>query len=68
MSDSEHGATIVTGITLRDWFAAQALQGFLSQSQEYLEACRNADESFYPYMAEGAYMMADAMLKARGKR
>lgn len=44
------------GMTLRDYFAAKAMQGML------------ADSSFdppLPKLAEGAYRVADAMLEAR---
>jgi len=43
------------GMTLRDYFAAQAMQGFL---QEYVHD--NSDA-----IADKAYKMADAMMKAR---
>ena len=45
----------VTGMTLRDYFAAKAMQGF--QEQWVYD---NSDE-----IANKAYAMADAMLKAR---
>lgn len=44
------------GMTLRDWFAGQALAGALADSSRDLYA--------YEY-AESAYEYADAMLKAR---
>jgi hypothetical protein len=51
------GALINDGMTLRDYFAAKAMQGIL------------ADPSTPEIMdiAGAAYEMADAMLKARGK-
>ncbi|EKS6746848.1 hypothetical protein [Enterobacter kobei] len=51
------------GMTLRDYFAAKALSGWLAS---YPESCThpivagNADE-----VAKHSYMLADAMLKAR---
>ena len=45
------------GMTLRDYFAAKALQGFLVDI-----SCEPDD---LPSLAVSAYMMADAMLKAR---
>ena len=56
------GATMMTtqgGMTLRDYFAAKALQGFagLKQAPTY------KDE--YEMLASTAYRMADAMLEAR---
>jgi hypothetical protein len=44
------------GMTLRDYFAAKAMQGMLSDQQR--------DGSFLEY-AEDAYRFSDAMLKAR---
>jgi hypothetical protein len=45
----------ITGMTLRDYFAAKAMQGF---QQEWVYD--NSDE-----IASKAYALADAMLKAR---
>ena len=47
------------GMTLRDYFAAKAMQGLLAQSQG------TALGSHVEQAAEYAYAMADAMLKAR---
>lgn len=47
------------GMTLRDYFAAKAMQGLLAQSQGA------ALGSTVETAAEYAYAMADAMLKAR---
>ena len=44
-----------SGMTLRDYFAAKAMQGFISRGGDY-----NAE-----FDAERAYAFADAMLKAR---
>jgi hypothetical protein len=52
---SEH---VDPGMTLRDYFAAKAMQGFLSAQD-----CGWAVDE----MAGAAYAMADAMLKAREK-
>ena len=54
-SDIYHGSGI-TGMSLRDWFAGQALAGFLACS----EVSGSADT-----LARDAYGMADAMLRAR---
>lgn len=51
-----------SGLTIRDYFAAKALQGMLSNEQ-----CHPFGMSFSEeYHADFAYRMADAMLKARG--
>ena len=64
MSDTNTGgpafptdtATVEYGMTLRDYFAAKAMQGLLSDSE-----VSGTPEEF----ATRAYNMADAMLKAR---
>jgi len=63
MPDSHHANGQVQyghlGMTLRDYFAAAALQGLLSDSNT-----GGSDSQF----AESAYAYADAMLKARGDK
>jgi hypothetical protein len=44
------------GMTLRDYFAAKAMQGFVANGST------NVQE-----IAQASYIVADAMLKARGK-
>jgi len=52
------------GMTLRDYFAAQALQGFLPDA--FQEAPDNYPaKRLAPFWASMAYQLADAMLKAR---
>jgi hypothetical protein len=46
------------GMTLRDYFAAKALQGLLSDSYDFSDRNR---------IAVKAYDFADSMLKARGQ-
>ena len=46
--------TAQIGMTLRDYFAAKAMQGLLSQGS-----------NVYDLMAERAYQIADEMMKAR---
>lgn len=53
----EHGFNDgMPGMSLRDYFAAKAMQGYIV----------GADMPNVRTIAEVAYMMADAMLKARG--
>jgi hypothetical protein len=47
------------GMDLRDYFAAKAMQPINSQAMDYAKA--EASD-----MARKAYMIADAMMKARG--
>jgi len=49
------GYDIIGGMTLRDYFAAKAMQGMMVDV--YAPDC--------DYIAKTAYAMADAMLKAR---
>ena len=52
----------VPGMTLRDYFAAKAMQGEMANRREsYLTA--GAGEK----IAQQSYLMADAMLKARNQ-
>lgn len=53
---SSHDFTM--GMTLRDYFAAKAMQGFASMMTS------NAPELYY-ILAKDAYKLADVMLKAR---
>ena len=46
------------GMTLRDYFAAKAMQGMLS-------ACTGWSEAGIERLAKCSYMTADAMMKAR---
>lgn len=55
-------AEAIGGMSLRDYFAAKAMQSFLAG---HVSHCGH--ESHWPYdsMAGDAYQVADAMLKAR---
>ena len=48
-----------SGMTLRDYFAAKALQNFRDQIGS------QSDQEWFDLMAKGAYRVADAMMKAR---
>jgi hypothetical protein len=50
-----------TGMTMRDYFAAKALQNFRDQIGS------QSDQEWFDQMAEGAYRMANSMLKERAK-
>lgn len=55
------------GMTLRDWFAGQALAGQLASvnADDAAEFKRQGDEWTRRMFAEHAYSLADAMLAAR---
>ena len=48
------------GMTLRDWFAGQALAGLMGHP-----ALAPLHEGNYPLIADRAYLLADEMLKLR---
>lgn len=49
------------GMSLRDYFAAKAMQGIYASNTEH----DHEDEHIFDAVAEAAYLQADAMLKAR---
>jgi hypothetical protein len=57
------------GMTLRDYFAAKALQGLLSNTAWVLEVAKQTSEnkSFDTVNSSRAFAAADAMLEAREK-
>jgi|LakMenEpi03Aug12_release.lakeMendotaPanAssembly.Ray.scaffolds.fasta_scaffold908203_2 hypothetical protein len=55
------------GMTLRDYFAANAMQGLISCPDWRDGAGEDVGMDASDYTASVAYMMADAMLKARGQ-
>ena len=48
-------------MTMRDYFAARALQNFRDQIGS------QSDQEWFDQMAEGAYRMANSMIKERAK-
>jgi len=58
----EPGIEFDRGMSLRDWFAGQALMGIIAAP-----GCE-PDDSHPPGIATLAYMFADAMLKARSEK
>jgi hypothetical protein len=54
----EHWGDPNQGMTLRDYFAAKAMQGFMANKSNPMHYQPETD-------AQWAYMIADAMLKAR---
>jgi len=54
------------GMTLRDYFAAKAMHGFIAGS--YKDILRSVGSgNVESVISEGAYVFADAMLKQRSK-
>ena len=57
-----------TGMTLRDYFAAKAMQGLLADPPAALiRLAEQEHKSIADTYAHEAYVYADAMLKARAK-
>jgi hypothetical protein len=54
---------VFTGMTLRDYFAAKAMQGLMGRS--WADAAGKFPENLHAVWATAAYQMADAMLHAR---
>lgn len=56
------------GMTLRDWFAGQALGGMMGhQNADFSPLGRNGKTPCVPLFVEDAYALADAMLAERAK-
>ena len=53
-----------SGMTLRDYFAASAMQSYISDN-EFVDACEFVGKDFKEEVARVSYLMADAMLEAR---
>lgn len=55
------------GMTLRDYFAAKALAAFITEPIDGMQEAmiHHLSDATCSEFAEGAYKMADAMLKAR---
>lgn len=52
---------IYDGMTLRDYFAAKAMEGILASNTEH----EHEDAHIFDAIAEASYKQADAMLEAR---
>jgi len=55
---------LTAGMTLRDYFAAKAMQGLIGCA-DWRENLDDSEQSPSEFTAFSAYVMADAMLKAR---
>jgi hypothetical protein len=59
---SQHGKKNPEGMTLRDYFAAKAMQGLFASNAPH----DHDDAEIFATVAEAAYKLADAMLEERG--
>ena len=62
-STNHHGHKL-GGMTLRDYFAAKAMQGLMGRDWSNH---KGSDEELIGVWARSSYAVADAMLKARGQ-
>lgn len=53
------------GMSLRDWFAGQALSGYLASTAGMGVHTDGIRRAFWATVAESAYEVADAMIRAR---
>lgn len=58
---TNHHGHKLEGMTLRDYFAAKAMQAILSEDPDYHSKYEFIDLAYF------SYQCADAMLKARGR-
>ena len=64
----KQGGDVMGALTLRDYFAAKAMQAMCNQPERMAKTLRDlkaTEEQAAEYIAMGAYHLADAMLKAR---
>lgn len=61
------GAYVEGGMTLRDYFAAKAMQGMFANPDDSHENYNLSYDEYVKEIARCAYKMADAMLTAREK-
>lgn len=59
-----NGGPVENGMTLRDYFAAKAVQGFTS---DISQINRRNGESYASEIADMSYLIAEAMIKRRNK-
>jgi hypothetical protein len=55
----------IDGMSMRDYFAAKAMHGFITESGINIGPNAEADDAWY---AKKAYEMADAMIKVRNEK
>lgn len=64
MDYRHEGYRMEQGMTLRDYFAAKAMQAIISGG---VEVKKGTIQDAYDYVSEQSYIVADAMLKERTK-
>lgn len=63
----EFNADLSIGMSLRDYFAAKAMQGLLSNETAVSNLYNVLGDDFPKGLATKCYQMADAMIAERGK-
>ena len=66
-TENAYLVSTLQGMTLRDYFAAKAIQAILPTYKDVFddETQSEGEPSFPELLAKDAYIMADAMMKAR---
>ena len=61
------GSAVAEGMTLRDYFAGQAMNRMIERAVMHFNETGHGNdwEDFHEYIGEQSYLIADAMLKAR---
>ncbi len=68
MSEPIDGGPVTGGISLRDYFAAKAMQSFVATiNRATAEEAEDVGMSVVAFTSRAAYIMADAMLAQRIK-
>jgi hypothetical protein len=65
VNEQLHSGHAASGMSLRDWFAGQALVGLCSQDERLATVAQKSGQSPERIIAFAAYEVADAMLAAR---
>lgn len=65
MQDGRWNDTFDPGMTLRDYFAAKAMQSLLIDTRSRNEEAKMMGLSLYKYLSRASYELADNMLESR---
>ncbi|HET8695568.1 MAG TPA: hypothetical protein VFM33_12920 [Aquabacterium sp.] len=57
--------SVSTGMSLRDYFAAKAMQGWIASRPKIMGETLDGSHDMAMVLSKAAYTMADAMLEAR---
>lgn len=66
-SEHKHVLSHIPGVSLRDWFAGEFVSGYFAGKNVPARGSIKEGQNLGEWVAEQAYALADAMLKARIK-